>query len=60
MDRNVQACYPIFFIKDGATGQFYPAAVFGFDENENLFLSDQGWDASYIPMMIRRHPFLIG
>ena len=58
--RNVQACYPIFFIKDGETGQFYPAAVFGFEENENLFLSDQGWDASYIPMMIRRHPFLIG
>ena len=58
--RNVQACYPIFFIKDGDTGQFYPAAIFGFEDNENLFLTDQGWDATYIPMMIRRHPFLIG
>ncbi|MGB2119506.1 MAG: SapC family protein [Porticoccaceae bacterium] len=58
--RNVQACYPIFFIKDGDTGQFYPAALFGFEENENLFVTDQGWDATYIPMMIRRHPFLIG
>ena len=58
--RNVQACYPIFFIKDGDTGQFYPAALFGFEENENLFVTHQGWDATYIPMMIRRHPFLIG
>lgn len=58
--RNIQSCYPIFFVKDGETGQFYPAAIFGFEENENLFLSDQGWDATYIPMMIRRHPFLIG
>ena len=29
-------------------------------EKENLFLSDSGWDATYIPMSIRREPFLIG
>ena len=35
-------------------------AVFGFEDKENLFLSDAGWDASYIPLTIRREPFLIG
>jgi hypothetical protein len=28
--------------------------------NQNLFLNEDGWDATYIPMMIKRHPFLIG
>jgi len=58
--RNIQSCYPIFFSKDSETGQFYPIALFGLVNNENLFLDDRGWDATYIPMMIERHPFLIG
>ncbi|QDE31817.1 SapC family protein [Shewanella polaris] len=58
--RSVQAHYPIFFHKDAATGQFYSVALFGFQQNENLFLSDAGWNASYIPLSVRRQPFLIG
>ncbi|HAZ80533.1 MAG TPA: multidrug transporter [Porticoccaceae bacterium] len=58
--RDIQSCYPIFFCKDPDSGQFYPAALFGLEKGENLFLTDSGWDASYIPMMVRRHPFLIG
>ncbi|WP_137226590.1 SapC family protein [Shewanella sp. MEBiC00475] len=58
--RSVQAHYPIFFHKDAATGQFYSIALFGFQQNENLFLSDAGWNASYIPLSVRRQPFLIG
>ncbi|MGI9248928.1 MAG: SapC family protein [Woeseiaceae bacterium] len=58
--RNIQACYPIFFRKDANTGQFLPIALFGFEPRENLYLDDDGWDAHYIPLMIRRHPFLIG
>ena len=58
--RNIQSCYPIFFRKDANTGQFSPIALFGFQPRENLYLSDAGWDAHYIPLMIRRHPFLIG
>lgn len=57
--RNVQACYPILFQQDGGGG-FYPLALFGFQENENLFLDDGGWQAPYIPAMVRREPFLIG
>ena len=58
--RDIQSCYPIFFCKDPESGQLYPAALMGFEQEQNLFLSDSGWDASYIPMMVRRHPFLIG
>jgi|TARA_B110000967_G_scaffold61089_1_gene62754 hypothetical protein len=58
--RDIQSCYPIFFCKDPESGQLYPAALLGLEQDQNLFLSDSGWDASYIPMMIRRHPFLIG
>lgn len=58
--RSIQASYPIFFHKDGATGQFFSVALFGFQHNENLFLNDEGWQASYIPLSVRRQPFLIG
>ena len=57
--RNVQACYPILFQQDGSGG-FYPLALFGFQQNENLFLNESGWQAPYIPAMVRREPFLIG
>jgi hypothetical protein len=58
--RNIQSCYPIFFQKDADSGRFFPIALFGFENNENLFLSDAGWNATYIPVMIKRQPFLIG
>jgi hypothetical protein len=58
--RSVQAYYPIFFNKDSSTGQFYAVALFGFQENENLFLSKDGWQAPYIPLSVARQPFLIG
>jgi hypothetical protein len=57
--RNVQACYPIVFHKDGA-GRFQPVALFGFRDRQNLFLDGARWDAEYVPLAIERQPFLIG
>lgn len=57
--RSAQAHYPIFFNKDPNTGRFVSVALFGFQDKENLFLDDNGWQASYIPVSILRHPFLI-
>lgn len=57
--RSVQAHYPIVFRK-AADGQFQPLALFGFQEKQNLFLRARGWDATYVPLMIERLPFLIG
>ncbi|MBY5993982.1 SapC family protein [Ferrimonas balearica] len=58
--RAVQAHYPIFFYKDPGNGQFHPVALFGFRRDDNLFLDEQGWRASYVPLTVRRQPFLIG
>src|SRR3979490_2815031 len=58
--RSVQACYPIVFQKQTDTGQFLPLALFGFESGQNLFLTESGWDASYIPLSIERLPFRTG
>lgn len=62
--RHMQADYPIFFHKEidteAGTEKYLPMAMFGFQQGENLYLNDDGWDASYIPLMVERGPFLIG
>ncbi|GAC13905.1 SapC family protein [Aliiglaciecola lipolytica] len=58
--REVQGLYPIFFNKHSQTGKFEAIALFGFAPLENLYLNQTGWQASYIPLTIRRRPFLIG
>ncbi len=57
--RDIQSCYPILFTKDPNTGGFFAAAVMGFEADQNLFLQENGWDASYVPAAIQRQPFLI-
>ncbi len=57
--RSIQAHYPILFHRNPA-GETCPVALFGFEQNENLFLDESGWHAAYIPAMIRRQPFMIG
>ena len=58
--RDIQTNFPICFCKDPETGNFYTAALFGFEEGENLFLRANGWNARYIPIMVQRQPFSIG
>ena len=58
--RNIQSSYPIFFQKDAETGQFFSIALLGFEKGENLFLTERGWEASYVPMSILRQPFMVG
>lgn len=57
--RDIQSCYPIFFIKDPETAAFMPVALLGLNTGQNLFLVDDVWDAHYIPKLIERNPFLI-
>ena len=58
--RDIQTNFPICFCKDSETGKFYTAALFGFEEKENLFLQGDQWDAAYTPLMLERQPFFIG
>ncbi len=58
--RSLQAHYPIVFRKGADGTGFEAVALFGFQEGENLFLQQSGWDATYVPLTIERQPFLIG
>ncbi|MER2493878.1 SapC family protein [Catenovulum sediminis] len=58
--QNLQVYYPIVFYKDSSSGQLQPCALFGFEQGQNLFLNDSGWDSEYIPNIIQTQPFLIG
>lgn len=57
--RSLQADYPIVFQPDGS-GSFLPVALFGLEQGENLFLTEAGWDADYLPLSMQRMPFSIG
>ncbi|KMT64439.1 SapC family protein [Catenovulum maritimum] len=57
---DAQVHYPIFFMKNNLSNKFESIALFGFEQGENLYLSEAGWNANYIPLTIARRPFLIG
>jgi len=57
---DIQAYYPIVFHKDEATEKFQSYALLGLEKQENLFLSNGGWDCGYLPYTIKAQPFLIG
>jgi hypothetical protein len=57
--RDIQSCYPILFTKDPNTGGFFAAAILGLEAGQNLFLQGDRWDATYVPTMVQRQPFLI-
>jgi hypothetical protein len=42
------------------TGKYLPYAMFGMQENENLFLDESGWNAGYLPFVVERGPFSVG
>ena len=58
--RDIQTNFPICFCKNSESGKFYTVALFGFEENENLFFDGDNWDAAYTPLMLERQPFYIG
>jgi hypothetical protein len=58
--RTLQAHYPIVFRKTDDGTSFEPVALFGLQDGENLFLNGDGWDATDLPLLIERQPFLIG
>lgn len=57
---ELQREYPIFFRKDGDSGQWQSVALLGFEQHENLFLQDGRWNAAYLPGATAKGPFLIG
>lgn len=57
---DVQREYPIFFRRQGEGGGYQAVALLGLEPGENLFLQEDAWQASYVPGIIAKGPFLIG
>lgn len=55
--------FPIVFVKAGkeadGTDAIAPLAVFGLEQNQNLFVSGERWRAQYMPAVLRAYPFAI-
>lgn len=49
--------FPVVFVKENDS--YFPAAIFGLQQNQNLFVDASGlWTARYVPAFIRRYPFV--
>lgn len=57
---ELQREYPIFFRKEPGSDAFTAIVLLGLQKDENLFLDDKGWHASYVPAVLARGPFFIG
>lgn len=57
--NELQKFYPVFLQKQD-DGAWLLVSVFGFENNENLYLQNGQWCVPYIPAVIEREPFLIG
>lgn len=65
---EVQKEYPILFRKDLEKDVYQAVVLFGMQKDENLFLESNpsalqkfpGWNAAYVPAVVRRGPFSIG
>ncbi|MBU2886393.1 SapC family protein [Gilvimarinus agarilyticus] len=56
--RSLVLDYPCALMKDEQTGRFGLYSLLGFNSGENLFLQGNQWRASYIPLHMRRQPFV--
>jgi hypothetical protein len=57
---ELQREYPIFFRKEPGSDDFTAIVLLGLQKDENLYLDEKGWHASYVPAVLARGPFFIG
>jgi SapC len=53
------ADYPLVFIKHQETGQFRLVALLSLDAEGSWYSLNGHWQATYLPLNIRRHPFYL-
>lgn len=58
--RSAIKDYPILFYRGSEEAAPEPMAIFGFEKNENLFATEQGWADFFIPAIVHKGPFKIG
>jgi hypothetical protein len=60
---ELSACtsnFPVLFVQHPDTQTVRPVAMFGLRPGENVYYGKDGWDSTYAPLMVQRHPFTIG
>ena len=57
--RSLQGSYPMLFQLTPESENPLPVALMGFEQGENLFVSEAGWSTRTIPLMMQKGPFLI-
>lgn len=58
--RSLVLEFPVYFLKNPDTGKFELYAMLGFEPGENLYLDGDKWASVYLPLNIRRQPFMVG
>jgi hypothetical protein len=53
------ADYPLVLMKHAQTGQFNLVALYGYEREHNLFIVNQHWHATYVPLATLRYPFFL-
>ena len=53
------ADYPLVLMKHADTGQFNVVALYGYERERNLYIVNQHWHASYVPLATLRYPFFL-
>jgi len=57
--HNLVLDFPVYLMKDIGTDKFSLNALMGLEPGENLYLQGDHWAASYLPLHMRRQPFLL-
>jgi hypothetical protein len=53
------ADYPLVLMKHAETGRFNIVALYGYQRDRNLFVVNQHWHATYVPLATLRYPFFL-
>lgn len=51
--------YPIVFIKDPETQEFFSVVIWGMEPGENLFMKEGKWTGGFLPVSVRCYPFTV-
>ena len=57
--RRLQSCFPLLFTKPSDGSAYQPVALFGLQAEENLFIKNNSWLSTHVPLLIERGPLLI-
>lgn len=57
--HNLVLDFPVYLMKSKETGGYSLNALMGLEPGENLYLQGEHWAATYLPLHMRRQPFLL-